>query len=163
MIKPVACSVAALFGAAMLCAALAVASEGTPVKFTPAQSLYLEGCGGCHGILGSSSKPDIPELREAVGWFMCTAAGRDYIVRLPNVAFAAADDKALADMMNFVVFGLGGDSVPAGVAPYSAEEVGALRRQPLKNQPLAQMRDVILADVARSCERKGDRVVYRNR
>lgn len=154
---------AALAGAAALATALIVVAvaEGAAVRYTPAQSLYLEGCGGCHGILGSSSEKDIPELRGEVGWFLCTPAGREYIIRLPNVAFAAADDQALADMMNFVVFSLGGSSTPVGAAPYTAGEVGVLRRQPLKNQPLAQMRDTILADVARHCERREDQVVYK--
>ena len=86
---------------------------------------------------------------------MCTPEGREYIVRLPNVAFAAADDAALADVMNFVVFSLGGESVPEGVAPYSSREVGALRRQPLKNRPLDEMRAQILADAIASCARRG--------
>ena len=39
----------------------------------------------------------------------CTKDGRDYLIRLPNVAYSAiADNQELAEMMNFVVFGLGG-------------------------------------------------------
>lgn len=147
-------------GGALLPALVAFAHEPT-VRYTRAQSSYMEGCGGCHGILGSSAKDEIPELKGMVGWFMCTPEGREYIVRLPNVAFAAVDDAGLADMMNFVVFGFGDNSVPEGVAPYTAEEVGALRRRPLKNQPLVQLRQDILADVMRNCERQGDKVVFR--
>lgn len=141
--------------------ALVTLAAGASVRYTPAQSLYIEGCGGCHGILGSSSIKHIPELRGAVGWFMCTPEGREYIVRLPNVAFAAVDDVQLADMMNFVVFNLGAGSVPQGTAPYSAKEVGSLRRRPLKNQPLAQMRTAILANAVKQCERRGEQVVLK--
>ncbi|HWS65867.1 MAG TPA: hypothetical protein VN325_24155, partial [Steroidobacteraceae bacterium] len=81
------------------------ASDESAAPLTPGQSHYLESCGGCHGIQGSSWKRDIPELRGAVGQFLCTAAGREYIVRLPNVAFANMDDRMLAEVMNFVVFG----------------------------------------------------------
>jgi hypothetical protein len=150
----------ALVGAAALTSTLAAFAQ-EPVRYTRAQSSYMEGCGGCHGILGSSSKKDIPELRGAVGWFMCTPEGREYIVRLPNVAFAAVDDAGLADLMNFVVFSFGGDSVPAGVVPYTANEVGALRRRPLKNQPLAQMRLAILKNAFENCSRNGDKRMFR--
>jgi len=120
-------------------------------RLTPGQSHYLESCGGCHGIQGSSWKRDIPELRGAVGQFLCTAAGREYIVRLPNVAFANMDDRMLAEVMNFVVFSLGGSSVPAGAKQYSPGEVAALRRQPLKNRQLASMRATILAETSVQC------------
>jgi hypothetical protein len=123
----------------------------TPLHMSAAQAHYLESCGGCHGILGNSSKKEIPELRGAVGQFLCTRAGREYIVRLPNVAFAALDDRLLADVMNFVVFAMGGPSIPAGARPYSAAEVAVLRTQPLKNRPLARMRRIALGRAAGGC------------
>jgi hypothetical protein len=113
----------------------------------------MEGCGGCHGILGIASKKDVPQLRGEVGAFLCTAAGREYIVRLPNVAFANMSDRLLAEVMNFVVFDLGGISAPRGAAPYSAAEVAELRRRPLKNAPLARIRTGILADARQRCGR----------
>jgi hypothetical protein len=148
-------------GLMIVCAGLAVltveaVAQVAPIadltaRLTAGQSHYLENCGGCHGIQGSSWKRDIPELRGAVGQFLCTAAGREYIVRLPNVAFANMDDRMLAEVMNFVVFGLGGSSVPAGAKQYSAGEVAALRRQPLKNRQLASMRATILAQTSAQC------------
>jgi hypothetical protein len=138
--------------AAVNCAAT---TAEAPVHMSAAQSHYLESCGGCHGILGSSSKKEVPELRGAVGQFLCTPAGREYIVRLPNVAFADLDDRQLADVMNFVVFGLGGLSIPPGARPYSAAEVGALRTQPLKNSSLARMRRIVLAQAISACLPRG--------
>ena len=132
---------------------LPASGSEAPVQLTPAQSGYMESCGGCHGILGIASKKDVPQLRDEVGAFLCTAAGREYIVRLPNVAFANMSDRLLAEVMNFVVFDLGGASVPRGAAPYSAAEVAELRRRPLKNAPLAQMRTGILADAHLRCDR----------
>jgi hypothetical protein len=120
-------------------------------RFGVGQSHYLESCGGCHGIDGISSQQHVPALRGSVGQFLCTTAGREYLVRLPNVAFADVNDQVLADLMNFVVFGLGGASTPVGTKPYSREEVAALRRQPLKNRPLADMRAMILADAIVRC------------
>ena len=94
---------------------------------THAQSAYLESCGGCHGLQGISARGLVPDLRDRVGYWMCTAQGREYIVRLPNVAFADRSDQELADLLNFVVFGFGGTSVQKGAKPYTADEVRALR------------------------------------
>ena len=98
-----------------------------------------------------SARREIPVLRDSVGAFLCSAEGRRYIVRLPNVAFADMDDRTLAATMNFVVFALGRGSVPPGAKPYTAAEVAALRRNPLKNQPLARIRAEVLAQGQGSC------------
>jgi hypothetical protein len=135
-----------------LLAATDLRSAGTALKPLPwGQAHYYEGCGGCHGLDGISARREIPVLRDSVGAFLCSAEGRRYIVRLPNVAFANMDDRTLAETMNFVVFELGRGSVPAGARPYTAEEVGSLRRMPLKNQPLAQLRATVLAQGSAPC------------
>jgi hypothetical protein len=57
-------------------------------------------------------------LRDRIGYFMCTREGREYLIRLPNVAYAPIpDNQQLADMMNFVVFGLGGPAHPRAPSP----------------------------------------------
>ncbi len=112
------------------------------------QSHYLEGCGGCHGIQGVSSEREVPQLRGLVGRFLYTPTGREYLVRLPNVAFANMDDKVLADVLNFIVFQLGEGSAPPGARAYTAQEVKALRRRPLKNERLEALRATILADAS---------------
>ncbi len=62
------------------------------------------------------------------------------MVRLPNVAFSLTTDEALTDLMNYVVFTLGGAGVPKGTKPYTLHEVSQLRRKPLTEVSLAQMR-----------------------
>lgn len=133
---------------------LADAVAGPAPQMSPAQSHYLEGCGGCHGIQGTSSKQDIPQLRGLVGRYLCTTAGREYLVRLPNVAFADMNDELLAQVMNFVVFRLGEGSAPADAVAYSPREVAALRHKPLKNRQLAQLRATVLADAIVQCQRR---------
>ena len=64
-------------------------------ELTPAQSDYLEQCGGCHGIQGNTAPAPVPVLRARVGYFMCTEAGRRYLIRLPNVSYARVDDESL--------------------------------------------------------------------
>ena len=83
---------------------------------------------------------------------MCTPEGRDYLIRLPNVAFSAIqDNQELADMMNFVVFGLGGPSAPKDARPFTGPEVARLRQQALTNQSLIAIRSRIVDTMIRDC------------
>ena len=66
--------------------------------------------------------------------------GRRYLVRLPNVAFSMMTDEALTDVLNYMVFTLGGSSTPKGTKPYTMNEVSQLRREPLTEVSLAQTR-----------------------
>ncbi len=105
---------------------------------------YLMGCVGCHGEAGVTISQKVPDLKDQIGWFLHLPEGRAYLVRLPNVAFAPISDTELAEMMNYMVFGLGGTSAPKGAKPYSAAEVGKLRKQPLTEVPLFQYRAEIV-------------------
>jgi len=119
---------------------------------THAQSAYLESCGGCHGLQGVSARDIVPDLRDRVGYWMCTTEGREYIVKLPNVAFADRSDQELADLLNFVVFGLGGPSVQKGAKPYTADEVRALRTgtSPMITDIKARRR-AVMANMRKAC------------
>lgn len=135
-------------------AALAAALPVAPRVYTPAEarSDYIEHCGGCHGVAGTSAPARVPELRGRVGYFLCTPEGRAYLVRLPNVAHAPlADPAALAALLNFVVFDLGAGSAPRGAAPYSGAEVAPLRRDPLVRISLARERARLVAAIRRRC------------
>ena len=130
--------------------ASAEAEPALPLLTTP-QSDYVEHCSGCHGMQGNSAPAPIPVLRDRVGYFMCTREGRDYLIRLPNVAYSAIDDnQELADMMNFVVFGLGGNSAPRTAKPFTAAEVARLRRDALATQSLIVARMKIVAGLSTS-------------
>ncbi|GBQ29133.1 hypothetical protein AA12717_3155 [Gluconacetobacter sacchari DSM 12717] len=124
----------------------------SPLPVIPAvQGHYLMGCGGCHGIQGRSGREVVPDLAGQVGYFLCTPEGRDYLVRLPNVAFANLSSADLARMMNFVVFTFGGASVPANSRPYTTAEIAALRADPLRTADLHGYRDQIVRAVTRAC------------
>ena len=158
----------ALGGAAALCAAalraepapIAPASQAFPTIRHPekmqdpefARSSYIEHCAGCHGVAGSSIPANLPELKDRVGWFMCTPDARAYLLRLPNVAHSRiTDNEALADLMNFVVFELGGDSVPAGTKPFTADELAYERQFALIGPGLKAERARLSNDVIRKC------------
>ncbi len=131
---------------------LAVSGPGLAQgSLTPAQSDYLEHCGGCHGLQGDTSPAPIPVLRGRVGYFMCNQAGREYLLRLPNIAHAKIDDESLADMMNFVVFSLGPRTAPAGVRPFTTEEVTRLRARAMTGYEVQTTRKVVVETIVKDC------------
>lgn len=134
--------------------AIPIAAATTPdaPAMTEARSDYLENCAGCHGVGGSSAPAKVPELKNRIGWFLCTREGRDYLVRLPNVAHAPiADPAALAALLNYVVFDLGGSSTPADAQPYRGEEVAILRRSPIVRASLVRERARLVTQIRRRC------------
>ena len=108
--------------------------------FTKPQSNYLVGCGGCHGENGISNSKLVPDLNDQVGYYLNVPEGREYLVRLPNVAFSIMSDQELTDVLNFMVFRIGGASVPARAAPYTVDEVARLRKRPLNEVSLVDYR-----------------------
>lgn len=110
-------------------------------SFTRPQSNYLLGCGGCHGENGISNSKLVPDLHEQVGYYLNIPQGREYLVRLPNVAFSIMSDQDLTDVLNFMVFRMGGASVPAHTTPYTIAEVARLRKRPLNEVSLVDYRN----------------------
>ena len=138
--------------AALLLAPSAAWAEPALPQLTTPQSDYVEHCSGCHGMQGDSAPAEIPVLRDRVGYFMCTKEGREYLIRLPNVAYSAiSDNQQLADMMNFVVFGLGGSSAPRDARPFTAAEVARLRTRALATQSLIAARAEVVGKMAIRC------------
>ena len=138
-------------GSALAAFSPASAAPALPELTTP-QSDYVEHCSGCHGMQGNSAPAEIPVLRDRVGYFMCTREGREYLIRLPNVAFSAiTDNQQLADMMNFVVFGLGGNSAPKDAKPFAAAEVAKLRTRALATQSLIAARAEVVNGMVGRC------------
>ena len=115
------------------------------------RSGYLEGCGGCHGVNGRSFAPRVPDLAREVGFFLCTPEGRDFILRLPNVAFSAMDSEHLAGVMNFVAFGLGDGSAPMDAPPFTPGEIEVARRHPFTDTALATRRTRVLSGILQRC------------
>lgn len=123
-----------------------------PREMNLAQSNYVEHCGGCHGIQGDAAPADLPSLRGRVGWFMCTAEGRAYLLHLPNVARSRiTDNDDLADLLNFMVFGLGGASTPKDARPFTGAEVARERAFPLTSLSLVKTRATLVSKLVRKC------------
>lgn len=117
-----------------------------------ARSDYIEHCGGCHGVDGRSAPAQLPELRGRVGYFMCTPEARAYLIRLPNIAHSRIiDNQQLADLVNFVIFGLGGTSARTGTKPFTAAEVAQERQFALSSVSLKAERARHVESAIRKC------------
>ncbi|WP_288115367.1 cytochrome C [Novosphingobium sp.] len=132
----------------------ATAARGLAALSDPdlARSDYVEHCAGCHGVHGLSAPAKLPELRGRVGYLMCTDETRAYLLRLPNIAKSRiTDNQQLADLLNFMVFALGGESVLAGTTPFTAAEVERERRFALTDASLVAERKRHVATAIRRC------------
>jgi len=88
---------------------------------------YTLNCMGCHRAGGEGAPPDVPRLRDRVGYYLEIPGGREYLVQVPGARQAPLDDAELAAVLNFILDEFAGGSMPAGANHYAAEEVAALR------------------------------------
>ncbi|WP_174273095.1 cytochrome C [Sphingomonas bacterium] len=134
-------------------AAIASGAVGKIADPVQARSDYIENCGGCHGITGNSAPALLPVLRDRVGYFLCRPDARAYLIRLPNVSHSRITDNAeLADLLNYVVFDLGGASAPADAPPFTAEEVARERPHALNDASLKALRAALVERLVRTCK-----------
>lgn len=130
-------------------------------RLTAVQVAYLTSCGGCHGVEGISAPQAVPTLRHLTGSFLCTRQGREFIVRLPDVALSSLSDRMLTRVMNWVVFDLGAPAAGGREArPYTVAEVARLRRQPLTQTGLTLYRKQVVAHVQARCPASAGLSVY---
>lgn len=137
-------------------AAPVVAPRAAPMqavtRLPPVQVAYLTSCGGCHGIEGRSAPAAVPTLRGLTGSFLCTPEGREFIIRLPDVALTPLSDRMLTQVMNFVAFDLGAPVAGGKSArPYTVAEVARLRHHPLTDTGLTAYRNRVVAGLAARC------------
>lgn len=93
---------------------------------------YMLNCQGCHGPEGSGmTDGTVPNMSGFVGRFLQVPGGREFLVRVPGSANAALNDAALAEVLNWILGTMSAGELPAAFVPYSADEVGALRKSPL--------------------------------
>ncbi|HYB98409.1 MAG TPA: hypothetical protein VEC57_04670 [Candidatus Limnocylindrales bacterium] len=92
---------------------------------------YVLHCQGCHRADGGGTPGAVPQLADHVAVFLRSAAGREYLARVPGVAMSTLDDAALAALLNWLVVRFDPRGVPAGFVPYTAAEVARLRQSPL--------------------------------
>ena len=110
-----------------------------------ARQNYILNCQGCHLPDGSGSKGNVPKMNDFVGYFLHVPGGREFIVQVPGAASAPISDRELADVMNWMLLNFSRNELPEPFEPYSAEEIGKLREEPLID--ILQRREELIARI----------------
>jgi mono/diheme cytochrome c family protein len=97
------------------------------VPMSHPQRIYALNCQGCHGEAGVSVS-EIPTLAGRIGYFARIPEGRRYLIQVPNVALNPSSDEDIAELMNWVLMTFSRAELPEDFHPYTAEEVGQLRK-----------------------------------
>lgn len=113
--------------------AFAAAAAMPPAWGSPQQD-YMLYCQGCHGAQAQGVPGKVPPLAGSLALFMRSAAGRDYLLRVPGAANSALTDAQLTAVLNW----LAESFPPVGVTtprpePFTVAELAQLRRLPLAN------------------------------
>ncbi len=107
---------------------VALAAEGSS---NLGRQNFILNCQGCHLPDASGSPGLVPRMNDFIGNFLHVDGGREFIVQVPGSANAPIDDQELADVLNWLLMNFSQQQIPEDFVPYSSEEVGKLRRQPL--------------------------------
>ena len=107
----------------------------------PAQD-YTLFCMGCHAAQAEGVPGKVPPLAHSLGLFMRTAAGRNYLLRVPGAANSALSDAQLAAVLNWLAQQYNSEELSADVPMFTAAEVTASRHAPLVSV-LATRREVV--------------------
>ena len=91
---------------------------------------YMLHCQGCHRHDASGSGDEVPRIKGFLGYFLHSAEGREFVVRVPGVSTSDLPDDQLAELLNWLLASYSADELPEDFMPYSAVEVGALRQDP---------------------------------
>ncbi|MFD0850248.1 c-type cytochrome [Sphingosinicella xenopeptidilytica] len=116
-----------------------------------ARSNYMLKCQGCHRPDGGETVGSTPALKDFMSKFLSVEGGREYLVRVPGVALSPLSDKELAELLNWSLATFDPANMPADFKPYTAAEMAALRKRPLRTDAAAA-RAVV---VARMNEQQG--------
>ena len=145
-----------LLGAKVAALLAAVAGAAEPAASVPVgvsrhdldwQHWVLD-CQGCHRADATGSTDTAPGLAGQVSKFTRVPGGREYLGRVPGVATAPLSDADLAELLNWMLWRFDRADLGDHFRPYTAAEVGALRRQPLRTEA-SQVRGKLVAKFPR--------------
>lgn len=135
MILRGALAIAALAGlAGATFAAQGVSPETGVSDPALARQNWILKCQGCHRPDATGTPETTPAMAGIVAKFLHVPGGREYLARVPGVATAPIGDAELADLLNWTLYRFDGAHVPADFRPYSAEEIGRLRKAPFRTE-----------------------------
>jgi hypothetical protein len=106
--------------------ATARADDGARARFH-----WIMNCQGCHRADATGSAGGAPNMSGVMAKFLTVEGGREYLGRVPGVAFAPLPDAELADLLNWSLRTFDAAHLPPDFSPYTADEMGRLRATPL--------------------------------
>lgn len=112
----------------------AAASEPPASPADREETRYVLHCGGCHGVDGRGT-PGVTPTLHGLAPLAATPAGRRYLMRVPGVAQAPLDDKALAALLDWVI---GRFSDAPAVEPFDPVALGRWRASPHRDPKRAR-------------------------
>ncbi len=124
------------FAVAMLCAAafaMLLGPLAARADDARAEANYRLNCAGCHLEDGTGKAGMVPGLAGIIGKLFSVPGGREFIGRIPGVANAFLTDDELSELLNWSLRRFDAQHLPTGFNPYTPEEVGNLRRDPLSD------------------------------
>ena len=119
----------------LIAAAASLITGGSLAQPMPSRSPranYMINCQGCHLPSGQGLPGKVPAMKGYLAKFLSVPGGREFIGRVPGVANSTLGDADLAALMNWLIPEMG-PSVPMTFKPYSAEEIGTLRKSRLQD------------------------------
>jgi cytochrome c553 len=96
----------------------------------PAQD-YMLYCMGCHGAQAQGVAGKVPPLARALGRFMRSPEGRNYVLRVPGAANSVLSDTQLAAVLNWVAASFDAGDLAREVPWFTPQEVTQSRHVPL--------------------------------
>lgn len=108
----------------------AVAAMAATARAGPAEDYALH-CMGCHGANAQGVPGKVPPLARSLAWFMTSAEGRRYVLRVPGAANSMLSDAQLAAVLNWVVAHFAADGPGIAAPGFAEQEVTAVRHSPM--------------------------------
>jgi len=90
---------------------------------------YLLHCSGCHLPDGRGAPPLVPTLINEPGKLIRSAAGRDYLARVPGASQAPISDLELSEVLNYMLLQFSGETLEKNFRPLDEKEVHESRKR----------------------------------
>ncbi len=107
---------------------------------------YMLHCQGCHLPAAEGFAGKVPVMKDYVGYFLHSQEGRDFLIRVPGVAYSALDDGEIVELMNWLLQTHSADQLPDPYTPFTEMEVSQLRKDPEDDPERTRLR--ILGQIA---------------
>lgn len=97
-----------------------------------ARQNWILQCQGCHRADASGTAETTPAMNGVIAKFLKVPGGREFLIQVPGVSTAPLTDASLASLVNWTLWTFDKQNVPEDFEPYTASEVGGLRKSPLR-------------------------------